>query len=542
MVDNTFSASLSSELATLVSDLRMDGWAVLRTDLPRTASVATVKSTILGHYNADPANTKAVFIVGHLAVPYSGNQAPDGHSEHSGAWPSDGYYGELNGSWTDNSVNNPNTQRAANANVPGDGKFDQSDFPSPLELQVGRVDFFDMPAFSLNETELTRNYLNKLHNYKIKQWAPQQRGLVYDNLQWVSNPLAASAWRSIPALVSHAQTTAAAHLASEYPPLVHNQSYLWTYFSGGGQQATVNGVLTYNGAARCGTTETWASSVSSGGVFNMSLGSYFGDWDNKNNFLRAPLATGQVLTNCWAGLPSWNFHHMGMGANIGYSTLVSMNNTGLYAPVNDGWQPTLGRVHMGLMGDPSLRQKMISPPSGLSVSNSGGYASLTWGPSSEPVDGYHIYTIDGSTGAITRITTSPVTGTSHVSTTAPYVPGREYMVRAVKLTVEPCGSFHNLSLGVSVVASGSATDCNGTAGGSALPGTPCNDGNPCTVNDAWNASCQCVGTLVQLTATITAGGPTTFCAGGSVVLSANTGTGLTYQWRRNGAKISGATA
>lgn len=96
-MDNTFSSSLSNELATLVTDLRADGWAVVRTDLARTTPLATVKSTIVGHYNADPANTKALFIVGHLAVPYSGNQAPDGHDEHSGAWPCDGYYGELNG-------------------------------------------------------------------------------------------------------------------------------------------------------------------------------------------------------------------------------------------------------------------------------------------------------------------------------------------------------------------------------------------------------------------------------------------------------------
>ncbi|NBW43235.1 MAG: hypothetical protein EBR29_05370, partial [Sphingobacteriia bacterium] len=43
------------------------------------------------------------------------------------------------------------------------------------------------------------------------------------------------------------------------------------------------------------------------------------------------------------------------------------------------------------------------------------------------------------------------------------------------------------------------------------------------------------------TATVTAGGPTTFCQGGSVVLNANTGTGLTYQWANNGTAISGAT-
>ena len=42
-------------------------------------------------------------------------------------------------------------------------------------------------------------------------------------------------------------------------------------------------------------------------------------------------------------------------------------------------------------------------------------------------------------------------------------------------------------------------------------------------------------------ATITPQGPTTFCAGGSVVLAANTGTGLTYQWKKGSNFISGAT-
>jgi hypothetical protein len=45
-----------------------------------------------------------------------------------------------------------------------------------------------------------------------------------------------------------------------------------------------------------------------------------------------------------------------------------------------------------------------------------------------------------------------------------------------------------------------------------------------------------------VTATITAGGPTTFCTGGSVTLTANSGTGQTYQWVKNGTNISGATS
>ena len=40
-------------------------------------------------------------------------------------------------------------------------------------------------------------------------------------------------------------------------------------------------------------------------------------------------------------------------------------------------------------------------------------------------------------------------------------------------------------------------------------------------------------------ATITAGGSTSFCEGGSVMLNANAGSGLTYQWQMNGQNLSG---
>ncbi len=41
---------------------------------------------------------------------------------------------------------------------------------------------------------------------------------------------------------------------------------------------------------------------------------------------------------------------------------------------------------------------------------------------------------------------------------------------------------------------------------------------------------------------ITAGGATTFCAGGSVILTANTGGGLSYQWYKDASLIPGATS
>ena len=58
-----------------------------------------------------------------------------------------------------------------------------------------------------------------------------------------------------------------------------------------------------------------------------------------------------------------------------------------------------------------------------------------------------------------------------------------------------------------------------------------------TVNQA-----QTVSTLPAPTATITAVGSTTFCNGDSVRLVANTGAGLSYQWKKGANNISGANA
>jgi PKD repeat protein len=47
-------------------------------------------------------------------------------------------------------------------------------------------------------------------------------------------------------------------------------------------------------------------------------------------------------------------------------------------------------------------------------------------------------------------------------------------------------------------------------------------------------------TVSNVQAVITPAGNTTFCSGGNVLLSVNTGTGLSYQWRKNGVNIGGA--
>ncbi len=84
----------------------------------------------------------------------------------------------------------------------------------------------------------------------------------------------------------------------------------------------------------------------------------------------------------------------------------------------------------------------------------------------------------------------------------------------------------------------------GTSTSTSITVTPNNTGGIITVKS--NNSCgsstvqTLVITVVTATAIITPSGPTTFCAGNSVILNANTGTGLTYQWQLNSSNITGA--
>ena len=149
-------------------DLKGDGWKTVKYNVTRNTLVTAIRALIISEYNLSPLQVKAVVLIGHIPVLYSGNMRPDGHPNHQGAWPADIYYGEMNGTWQDVSVNNTNAASPRNHNVPGDGKFDHTQLPSSAELQVGRIDFHDLPAFSETEAELLRKYFDKDHAYRHK--------------------------------------------------------------------------------------------------------------------------------------------------------------------------------------------------------------------------------------------------------------------------------------------------------------------------------------------------------------------------------------
>ena len=452
LVDNTLSAGLAAEIAQLEADLKTDGWITIKHEVSPAATVSSVRSLVIADHNSDQTNVKAVYILGHVPVPYSGDHAPEGHTDqHQGAWPCDGYYGELTSTWTDNTVND-DTGWPDNKNFPGDGKFDQSNYPSNVELQLGRVDLGEKTGFANTTTQRTSSYLARAHNFKIKGFTPQVRGIVYDDLQDVTTPLGYSGWASIAPLVGLPNMTEATPNQNVWlRDLVNNQSYLWTYGSGGGLVGNDNGVLMFNYLNKNLTTTDCAAGTAWGGVFNMCMGSYVGDWNSRSNVMRAMLCTGSALTNVFSGHPNYWFHTMGMGENIGSSIRLTMNNGTIYIPQSGSDLNPASRCAIGLMGDPTLKLFHVAPPSGLSVSNNGGFSNFSWNIAEGTPAGYYVYKFNAS-GVPVRLNASSVAGNTYNSTDA-FVAGTQYMVRAVKLETSASGSYWNLSLGALATSS-----------------------------------------------------------------------------------------
>jgi hypothetical protein len=483
-------ALLQDELEQLEEDLLGDGWFTERILVEASDSPASVRDRIIDAHASEPTLVKAVYLLVNVPVPYSGNQAPDGHDEHAGSWACDGYYGELDGNWTDASVNNTGGAWGWNHNVPGDGKLDQNQFPSPLELQVGRVDLSRLETFPQDEAQLLSTYLAKAHAFKTGQLRVPERAVIWDNLQWTNYPLAVSGHQAFTPCVGAGNVS---EISGQAPFSEHYLQHddLLTFQAGSGIQDGL--VAPFLGVSN-GMNTPLVPGCNHGGIFNMSIGSYYGDWDNPENYLRALLADGNALVHVWSGLPNWFLHPLGIGETIGYCALRTLNNTSSdYMPANGGWQSQdMGRIHLGLMGDPSLRLRYTAPPAALVATNDQWFAAFSWDASPDTVDGYLLYRVDTDIRNMERITPEPVQGTSYTSN-LPFVPGQRYLVRAVELRTTPSGSYHDLSLGAMATSVGEQiADCEGVIGGMAIPGSPCDDGDPGTTNTFWNTACACV--------------------------------------------------
>ncbi len=474
LVDNTVAEALPVEVSRLVQDLTAEGWQVIKHNVPRTEqfnaeAVKANKQLIKDEYEKKVNWNITVLLLGRVAVPYSGRQNPDGHPDHIGAWPADLYYGSMQeDAWTDTYINDVSASRQENKNIPGDGKFDISKFNNKgfVKLAVGRIDFYNMPAFPDSEMDLIKKYLEKDHNYRIGNTDFIMRGLVDDNFGARSMPeaFASSGWRNLGAILG-----ADSVKKIDFFTTLQTDSYMWAYGTGGG---------TYKSAGGIGNTQDFAEKQVNS-IFTMLFGSYFGDWDSQDNFLRAPLASEpSALTCCWAGRPPWYFHHLLLGEPFSYSTVLSQNeDLTVYLPngyVLSGTQPQVAcfgyqQIHVSLMGDPTLKMymgdKYVAPPRNLSlVQPDGQHVQLKWDAPLAEVDGYYVYRSSNYGGPYSRISDGILKETSF--TEPELIDGAVYyMVRSVKLQETNGGTFYNVSrAGKDAIASIIATDVEDLAG------------------------------------------------------------------------------
>ncbi len=459
IVDQNMAPALGPELTMLKSDLEGDGWSVIRHDVRRgsvtnekgpvpydpTGALA-VKQLIVADYRKNPKEVKAVLLVGHVPVPYSGNFFPAGHSnEHQGAMPADVFYGDMDGVWTDSVVNEQTPHKIwfSAWNVPGDGKFDQSKVPTEVELEVGRVDLWAFKG--AGEIALLKQYFAKNHNHRHALTVLPRRALMEEGRESVKDGRVQSGRRSWAPLVGAANI-----VGDTFANAIgqRKESYLGFCIWHTGSNQYTGSVSTYGsvdpdgaGPRRGSDGLIWPNAADEPNIaFFMTYGSHHGDWDHESNFLRAPLATKTYgLTNTYG---STYLHTLGVGGTFGESIRLKQNNSTTYAPYDaiNG-----GGVHEVLMGDPTLRMFAVKPPSGLASSLAGSHPSLTWQASQDSsLLGYYVYRSTNPSGPFTRLTADPVTQTTWTDSSVSSGTFT-YQVKAAKLETTASGTYVNTS-------------------------------------------------------------------------------------------------
>jgi hypothetical protein len=277
---------------------------------------------------------------------------------------------------TDTSSIDTSAADPRNHNAPGDGKFDNGRIPSNAELEFGRVDFYNLPAFEESEIELYKRYLKKNHKWRNNLLKyPDSAGIVnYFPVNELNESPSSNAWQNLSSLVGLDNIT-------EYKDrnILWDKSFLWYWGTGPGS---------YNSSYKCLYTDELATQ-NHNAIFTVVFGSYNGDWDSEDNVLRAAIASEpSILTCAWAGRPFWQFIHMGLGKHIGYSVLKSLNNYASSYPSSAKYGSR--GVHFSFMGDPTLKMYNLSPVAFLESESDSGRTVLNWIGTNED-ESYYIY-------------------------------------------------------------------------------------------------------------------------------------------------------
>ena len=440
LVDSALATAILHELSMLRHDLVGDGNQVIELTVSQDLTPVEVKSKIDEIVNSN-SQVNHLYILGHVPVPYSGIYCedsywvvpPDGHREgagnHCGAWAADAYYGILNATWTDTKTCVDGT-RSFTRNEPGDGKFDQIVLPGEVSIGVGRVDLSNMPKFSKSEVELTKQYINKAHSYRYGINKPTMKAVIDENFGANANEqFGGGGWRFFGNAVGRENIE-----IGDYMSTLKDDQYIWAHGTGPGSFTSCGGV---------GTTDNFVTNQGAA-YFNMLFGSFFGNWNVANNFLRAPLAVENGgLTNAWSGRPNWIWNPIALNATAGFCAIRTQNNKDTYAP---GY--FANQIHVALMGDPTLRMHMFEPPTSVVATPSADKKNVTisWTASTAKVDGYYVYSSRDSMGPFKLLNIKAVSG-NELTVESPHHGMVYFMVRATRNETTHAGTFENLSQG-----------------------------------------------------------------------------------------------
>lgn len=469
LIDQTLATDLASQIDTFKLDLVADGWKVVSTlahrhtnfssagvpDANYLANLQSNKGFIRTQWQANPNGTNVVILLGHVTVPYSGNTAEDGHTENSGSWSADLWYGDMDNdtNWTDSITGGAGFQQ----NRPLDGKWDNDFLPGNgrLEIPVGRIDFYNLPSFEgkplanytnsveLVERELLKNYLSKSSLYRqgrLGAFLKSSTAFSYD-LRFIS--------------VFESQSRVSNWLMGQFTPASETTTDLFVktnpvrlvgFHGGNGSFSSVAGA---NGVER-NTLGISEQAIKPTAAFLFLRGSYFGNWNYITNepFLRACLTPSDCgLAAFWVGPGAppngygasgpWITSSLGVGSSLSRALTDTVNG-----PVRQSSRSVF------ILGDPTLRALNTVSVTNLVCAKSGSMVTLGWSWSATPGASYRVYRATSSlSDAWLSLTPTGLTTTNYVD--GPLTNGSyHYLIKALGVEVSPVGSFTNVSQGV----------------------------------------------------------------------------------------------
>ncbi|MCC6233686.1 MAG: hypothetical protein IT580_13635, partial [Verrucomicrobiales bacterium] len=490
VVDRTLTndVAFATSVETLIRDLWSEGWTVSRFNGPRHDDVtptnnppliAEVKGWITNQFAAAPESTRALLLLGHLPIPFSGMLSPDGHPYRP--LPADAYYGDVDGIWTD-STNWLAAPNVAVPNLAGDGAFDQELVPpnpsgiAELEIPVGRVDLALLPAFAeatpaRSELDLLNRYLAKTRQYRraevVLPEALVAGAFFTSNLVQEAVHPYTIALKQFAARIRTAQygTNVPAFAAQDF--LTAGTPAVWGLLGGFGNgpggihpNPVVNA---FHGLTPRVTANLTAISNQPPVAFSLIEASFASEWNIGNHLGRGLLAAQtNGLSWSYAGAPRAHWQLQGTFLNEPLSQLWKQtfndawqfpfvsttlsNSFGTQVKVFTGQRSQGAYIYLASHGDPTLRPKPLAPVHGLtSVTNQDNSLTFQWNPGVLSNSTYHVYRSTNGPGSNWTRLTGTALATNRFTDASPPAAPRTYAVRVAILQSATSGTFTNLS-------------------------------------------------------------------------------------------------